>query len=90
MVKVRVKVRFRVRVSSFVTSTPHPYVIQSQPRPRLISVDWFQEPRPHLFMVRVRVICHMTSRQRPTHTSPTTYATPTHEATPTLGLGLVF
>ena len=48
MVMVRVKVRFGVRVSCFVTSTPHPYVIQSQLIPRLISVDWFQEPRPHL------------------------------------------
>jgi len=41
MVMVRVKVRFKVRVSCFVTSTPHAYVIQSQLRPRLISVDWF-------------------------------------------------
>jgi len=48
MVMVRVKVRFRVRVSCFVTSTPHPYVIQSQLIPRLISVDWFQDPRPYL------------------------------------------
>ena len=47
MVMVRVKVRFRVRVSCFVTSTPQSYVIQSQLRPRLISVDWFQEPHPH-------------------------------------------
>ena len=46
MVMVRVKVMFRVRVSCFLTSTPHLYAIQSQLRPRLISGDWFQEPRP--------------------------------------------
>jgi len=48
MFMVRVKVRFRVSVSCFVTSTPHPYAIQSQLRPRLIRGDWFQQPHPHL------------------------------------------
>jgi len=41
-VRVMIRVRVRVTVSCLVTSRPRPYAIQSQPRPRLISGDWFQ------------------------------------------------
>ena len=46
-VRVRIRVRARVRVSCIVTSRPRLYAIQPQPRPRVISGAWFQEPRPH-------------------------------------------
>ena len=54
--RVRVRVRVKVRVSCLVTSKSRLYAIQSQPRPRLISGDWFQEPRPHYCYCYIIVI----------------------------------
>jgi len=48
-----------------VISRPRLYAIQSQPRPRLISGDWFQEPRQHRILWATPHLIQSQLRPRP-------------------------